>query len=54
MPGEGPADAQGRWLETPDIADLRLVDLETGKSLLSIAECVPANDAGVDDVWQYL
>ncbi len=48
------ADAQGRWLETPDIADLRLVDLETGKPLLSIAECVPANDAGVDDVWQYL
>jgi len=48
------ADPAGRWLETPEIADLRLVDVETGEPLQSIVECLPAADAGVDDVWQYL
>lgn len=48
------ADASGRWFETPDVVDLRLVDLATGEPTRSIAECVPAIDAGVDDVWQYL
>ena len=47
-------DAGGRWLETPEVLDLRLVDIETGQPLRSIAECVPAAEAGVDDVWQYL
>jgi hypothetical protein len=48
------SDPSGRWLEQPEIADLRLVDLETGLPLHSITECVPAVEAGVDDVWQYL
>lgn len=48
------ADASGRWLETPEVLDLRIVDPETGRPLHSITECVPAADAGVDDVWQYL
>jgi HD-GYP domain-containing protein (c-di-GMP phosphodiesterase class II) len=48
------ADAQGRWLEVPEVLDLRLVDPTTGDPLHSISECVAAVDAGVDDVWQYL
>jgi HD-GYP domain-containing protein (c-di-GMP phosphodiesterase class II) len=48
------ADAQGRWNEVPEVLDLRLVDTRTGAALCSIAECVPAAEAGVDDVWQYL
>jgi len=48
------ADPSGRWLEEPEIFDLRVIDLATGESLRSITECVPAADAGVDDVWQYL
>jgi HD-GYP domain-containing protein (c-di-GMP phosphodiesterase class II) len=48
------ADADGRWLEQPEVLDLRLVDPATGLSTRSITECVPAADAGVDDVWQYL
>jgi HD-GYP domain-containing protein (c-di-GMP phosphodiesterase class II) len=48
------ADSKGRWNETPDVLDLRLVDTQTGAPLCSIAECVPAAEAGVDDVWQYL
>lgn len=48
------ADASGRWLETPETLDLRIIDVETGTSLRTIKECVPALDAGVDDVWQYL
>ena len=48
------ADSSGRWFEQPEILDLRLVDVNTGDALHSIAECVPAADAGVDDVWQYL
>ena len=48
------ADTEGRWLEAPEVLDLRLVDLETGGATHSIAECVSAADAGVDDVWQYL
>ena len=48
------ADAHGRWNEIPEVRDLRLVDTQTGAPLCSIAECVPAAEAGVDDVWQYL
>jgi HD-GYP domain-containing protein (c-di-GMP phosphodiesterase class II) len=48
------ADASGRWFETPEVVDLRVVDLTTGQPTHSIAECVAAIDAGVDDVWQYL
>jgi HD-GYP domain-containing protein (c-di-GMP phosphodiesterase class II) len=48
------ADGEGRWLETPEVLDLRLVDPTTGQQTHSIVECVPAADAGVDDVWQYL
>ena len=48
------ADASGRWLDNPEVLDLRIIDVETGKPLHTIAECVPAADAGVDDVWQYL
>ena len=48
------ADAAGRWLETPEVRDLRIVDPSTGHAACSIGECVPAADAGVDDVWEYL
>jgi len=48
------ADADGRWYEAPEVRDLRLVDTQTGTSLCSIAECISAAEAGVDDVWQYL
>jgi len=48
------ADATGRWLEAPEVLDLRLVDPSTGLATRSIRECVPAADAGVDDVWEYL
>ncbi len=48
------ADASGRWHETPELIDLRVIDVQTGSPLHSIKECVPAADAGVDDVWQYL
>jgi HD-GYP domain-containing protein (c-di-GMP phosphodiesterase class II) len=48
------ADAAGRWLESPEVLDLRLVDPATGQATHSIAECVSAAEAGVDDVWQYL
>jgi HD-GYP domain-containing protein (c-di-GMP phosphodiesterase class II) len=47
-------DGAGRWLEEPEILDLRLVDSTTGSWARSIAECVPAADAGIDDVWDYL
>jgi len=48
------ADAEGRWADEPETVDLRLVDLDTGDFALKIADCIPAADAGVDDVWQYL
>ena len=48
------ADSAGRWFDAAEILDLRLIDPETGDALHSIAECVPAVEAGVDDVWQYL
>ena len=48
------ADSAGRWFDAPEILDLRLIDPETGDALHSIVECVPAVEAGVDDVWQYL
>lgn len=48
------ADSSGRWLESPEVIDLRVVDITTGEPVRSIADCVPAMEAGVDDVWQYL
>jgi HD-GYP domain-containing protein (c-di-GMP phosphodiesterase class II) len=48
------ADSAGRWLEAPEVLDLRVVDPATGQFAHSIVECIPAADAGVDDVWQYL
>ena len=48
------ADSAGRWLEAPEVVDLRVVDTSTGAPVRSITECVPATEAGVDDVWQYL
>jgi len=47
----GPA---GRWLQQPETVDLRLIDPETGTYDRAILECIPAADAGIDDVWQYL
>jgi HD-GYP domain-containing protein (c-di-GMP phosphodiesterase class II) len=47
-------DPQGRWHEDPDIVDLRVIDPDTGDHVRHIAEAVPAAEAGVDDVWQYL
>jgi len=48
------ADASGRWLDDPGIVDLRIMDTTTGVHAHSISECLPAAEAGVDDVWQYL
>ncbi len=47
-------DASGRWLETPDVLDLRLVDTTTGLPAHWVDACVSASEAGVDDVWEYL
>ena len=47
-------DPTGAWIEEPFVIDLRLIDPATGSSTHMIEECVPASDAGVDDVWQYL
>lgn len=47
-------DPAGRWLPEPELVDLRLIDPETGTYALSITDCLPAADAGIDDVWQYL
>jgi HD-GYP domain-containing protein (c-di-GMP phosphodiesterase class II) len=47
-------NSEGRWLESPETLDLRWVDPTTGGPVRSIAECIPAAEAGVDDVWQYL
>jgi HD-GYP domain-containing protein (c-di-GMP phosphodiesterase class II) len=47
-------DAKGRWLADPEIVDLRLIDPQTGEFAVSIEECVPAVDHGIEDVWQYL
>jgi len=47
-------DPQGCWYEEPETVDLRLIDPETGTYALTITECIPASDAGIDDVWQYL
>ncbi len=47
-------DASGRWLEQPDTIDLRLISEESGTFSLSIEDCIPAAEAGIEDVWQYL
>ncbi len=47
-------DAAGRWLTEPETVDLRLINPETGTYDRTIEECIPASDAGIDDVWQYL
>lgn len=48
------SDASGRWLESPEVLDLRVIDVATGGPVRAIADCVPAVEAGVDDIWQYL
>ncbi len=48
------AEPGGRWNETPEVLDLRVIDPANGNPLHWITECVPAVEAGVDDVWQYL
>ncbi|HET6350578.1 MAG TPA: HD-GYP domain-containing protein [Coriobacteriia bacterium] len=47
-------DPSGAWREAPEMLDLRLVDPITGEAVRSIVEAIPAAEAGVDDVWQYL
>lgn len=48
------ADPAGRWLEQPEVVDLRLINPATGDYAHMITDCLPAAEAGVDDVWQYL
>lgn len=48
------ADADGRWFDDPRVLDLRVIDPQTGDHTHMITECLPAAEAGVDDVWQYL
>jgi HD-GYP domain-containing protein (c-di-GMP phosphodiesterase class II) len=48
------ADPEGRWAEDPEVVDLRLMNPRTGTYEASIVECVPALDAGVEAVWEYL
>jgi HD-GYP domain-containing protein (c-di-GMP phosphodiesterase class II) len=47
-------DAEGRWSDQPTILDLRLIDRGTGGHTIAITECIPAAEAGIDDVWEYL
>lgn len=47
-------DPAGRWIDEPEVMDLRIMDASTGKRMRTIVEAVPAAEAGVDDVWQYL
>jgi HD-GYP domain-containing protein (c-di-GMP phosphodiesterase class II) len=47
-------DPEGRWVDDPHVTDLRLVDPASGAVARSIVECVPAADAGIEDVWEYL
>ena len=47
-------DAEGRWLDAAEVLDLRIVDPDSAGFARSIEECIPATDAGIDDVWQYL
>ncbi|MDZ4177617.1 MAG: HD-GYP domain-containing protein [Coriobacteriia bacterium] len=47
-------DPAGRWHTEPNVLDLRIVDPSTGAHTRAITECIPAAEAGVDDVWQYL
>jgi putative nucleotidyltransferase with HDIG domain len=47
-------DASGAWLDEPQVLDLRVVDPATGTWARSIEECIPAAEAGIDDVWDYL
>lgn len=47
-------DPEGRWLAEPETVDLRLINPETATFDRAILECIPASDAGIDDVWQYL
>jgi HD-GYP domain-containing protein (c-di-GMP phosphodiesterase class II) len=47
-------DADGRWLEEPETVDLRVIDPDSGEHPLSIDECIPSVEAGIDDVWEYL
>jgi putative nucleotidyltransferase with HDIG domain len=47
-------DTAGRWLEEPQVVDLRLIDSTTGAWARSIDACIPAAEAGIDDVWDYL
>lgn len=47
-------DSSGAWIEEPFIVDLRLIDPESESFAHAISECIPAAEAGVDDVWQYL
>ena len=48
------SDAAGRWYEEPEVLDLRVVDPASGEFTRSITDCIPAVEAGIDDVWQYL
>ncbi|PKQ17011.1 MAG: hypothetical protein CVT67_02390 [Actinobacteria bacterium HGW-Actinobacteria-7] len=47
-------DPVGRWLESPEVLDLRVINVETGLPVSAIVDCIPAVEAGVDDIWQYL
>jgi hypothetical protein len=47
-------DAEGRWIDVPGVLDLRLIDRTSGTHAVVISECIPAVDAGIDDVWEYL
>jgi len=45
---------EGQRHKEPETVDLRVIDPETGDYVLSITEVVPASEAGIDDVWEYL
>jgi HD-GYP domain-containing protein (c-di-GMP phosphodiesterase class II) len=47
-------DADGRFAPDPDVVDLRLMNPRTGTYERSVVECIPALDAGIEDVWEYL
>ncbi|MDO8964942.1 MAG: HD-GYP domain-containing protein [Coriobacteriia bacterium] len=45
-------DPDGRWMEDTPVVDLRVSD--GSATALEISEAMPASDAGIDDVWEYL
>ena len=47
-------DRDGRFADSPEVTDMRVMDPKSGTYRRTIVECTPALEAGIDDVWVYL